>query len=118
MKRKVLIITFLLFILVLIRKTKLKDLLLESTVRANTANYPLVLSNLKETLFKPKNILYYSLNNSRNDSLISLNEEVSVPVIEEESINPTIYIYNTHQTEEYAKTFFAYSVNPDLPFLL
>ena len=81
----------------------------------------ILLSNKKETnivksitsTFLPnkKNMLEKIMNKSYQNKIIK--EEKQKQVIKEVSENPIIYIYNSHQTEEYTpSTFVEYSINP------
>ena len=68
----------------------------------------------KELSYK---LLTSKLINYKESSLNYLNKNLrqkkTIPVIKEESRNPLIYIYNTHQTEEYeTSTILDYSIKP------
>lgn len=55
---------------------------------------------------------YLSINNYFKEPTPK-NNSPPVPVVKEEQVSPLIYIYNSHQTEEYAaSTFVEYSINP------
>ena len=81
----------------------------------------ILLSNKKETnivksitsTFLPnkKNMLEKIMNKSYQNKIIKAEKQKQV--IKEVSENPIIYIYNSHQTEEYTpSTFVEYSINP------
>ena len=68
----------------------------------------------KELSYK---ILTSKLSNYKDNTLNYLNKNLRqrkiIPVIKEESKDPLIYIYNTHQTEEYeTSTILDYSIKP------
>ena len=62
-------------------------------------------------------LLTSKLSNYKENTLNYLNKNLrqkkTIPVIKEESKDPLIYIYNTHQTEEYeTSTILDYSIKP------
>ena len=121
MKKKILVIFIFLLLLIVIDKSSLKKYLIESSVR-NIINKQSMLVNSTKMLVSPKNLLYYSLNNlvsKKSLSVYKVEEEIppyeDYALIEEiKETDPILYIYNTHQTEEYERTNFEYSVKPNV----
>ena len=121
MKKKILVIFIFLLLLIIIDKSSLKKYLLENALRNNLGGQNKLVSSTK-MLVSPKNLIYYSLNNLVNKQSLNVykvkEEEQAVLdyaiVDEEKEEEPLIYIYNTHQTEEYERTAFEYSIKPDV----
>lgn len=112
--------TFILVILPLIKDNKLLfNILLKETIRDKT-------SNMIEYLTTPSNTLYGGLNKIvSKDDLNIFNDNFNYDESKSEyveditpipnSTNPIVYIYNTHQTEEYdLKNPLDYSVKPNV----
>lgn len=89
-----LIFLFLISIIFLKIMTKDRELSKEEIAFVNSGlnNYP----DIDLELLNPKTILHRSLN-----YLIEVSDDIKMEVVKETPDNPTVYIYNTHQSESY-----------------
>ncbi len=112
------------------RTINLKELLLNSALKEVINENSYLLEKLNIDLTTPKNILYVSLNKiipKKNLSVFSSDEETDLfnyensltEYVEDPNPikvkDPIVYIYNTHQLEEYnMETLYDYSIKPNV----
>ncbi len=106
-KRSIPVIFLLLIIIKIVNNSKIKEYLLESLMNSITNKPPLVLSKVSSYI-TPRKLLNIKV---KDEELI---DPIGgfVYLEEEKEDNPIMYIYNTHQTEEYERTSFHYSIKP------
>lgn len=108
--------------LLLNKKKSNKDFLINVLLDEGLKKNHMFWSNLNKKITEPKEIIYRSLNKIGNNLSNVDNfkyEENNTSYIEDPNPlivkNPIVYIYNTHQTEEYSiKNPFDYSVKPNV----
>lgn len=123
------IISFIVMIYLLKDNLVDKDTLLNKVINETTKNNNSLLLSIKEKLTSPKYMLYEGLNKNVNkDSLTVFSHEIidnfnyedskSEYVTDPNPINidePLVYLYNTHQLEEYnLESVYDYSVKPNV----
>lgn len=77
--------------------------------------HKMMMKLLNIDLASPLTFLNRDYKGLTSDTVVKLKKSETNKKIETKKENPTIYIYNTHQTEEYKPTsFLEYSVNPNV----
>lgn len=77
--------------------------------------HKMMMKLLNIDLASPLTFLNRDYKGLTSDTVVKLKKSETSKKIETKKENPTIYIYNTHQTEEYKPTsFLEYSVNPNV----
>ena len=110
-------------------KKENREYLLSALINETTNKESVIVSSVKTNLTEPKNILYSSLNkivpknnlsvfskitednfdydNAKSDYVVDTDENITV-------VEPFVYIYNTHQLEEYESNNDLHSVKPNV----
>ncbi|MEG2457508.1 MAG: stage II sporulation protein P [Bacilli bacterium] len=122
------IITSFIFTLKLFLKENIKDIFLNLGIEEVFKNKSYFISNIFNNAFSPKDILYNSLNKTVDKSALAVFSNVEDDYKYEnnntnfvddpdpkEIKDPLVYIYNSHQLEEYnMKGSFDYSLKPNV----